>query len=700
MTESPMPPVAARRPVTAVHHGVTLTDDYAWLRQSNWQEMMRDPSLLDPDIRAYLEAENAHTATILKPTEALQEALYAEMRARIKEDDSSPPTPDGPFAYYTSFITGGQYARLCRIPRDGGPETIILDGNREGEDKAYWSLGAAAHSPDHALLAFATDDKGSEIYTLRIREMATGQELPDVIEGTRGGLVWAADSRTLFYVRIDEQQRPRWIMRHMLGADPASDVVVYEEPDAGFFTGVGKSQSGDWIIISSHDHQTSDARLIDAHDPTSAPRLVAPRTPGHEYSVEHATGPDRLIINTNSAGAIDFRICEAPIPATGTEGRIDDWREIEPHREGRLIIDVDVLKGHLIRLERENSLPRIVIRRLGDGLEHSIGFAEEAYALGLSTGYEFDTTAVRFTYQSMTTPAETYDYDVETRARVLRKRQEVPSGHEPSDYITRRILAPARDGAEVPVTLLYRKSTTLDGTAPLMLYGYGSYGIAMPASFSTGRLSLVDRGFIYAIAHIRGGMDKGYGWYTAGKREHKLNTFHDFIDSGRHLAKMGFTREGRIVANGGSAGGMLMGAVANMAPDLFLGILADVPFVDVLNTMLDKDLPLTPPEWPEWGNPLESAEDFARIRSYSPYDNVGTKAYPAMLVHAGLTDPRVTYWEPAKWVAKLREVKTDRNELLLKTNMGAGHGGASGRFEALRESARRYAFALMIAGKA
>jgi oligopeptidase B len=452
------------------------------------------------------------------------------------------------------------------------------------------------------------------------------------------------------------------------------------------------------VVIDIHDHQTSESWLIDADAPASAPRLVAARTFGHEYSVNHAViaGVDQLLITTNSGDAEDFRICQVPASNPGQA----NWREFLAHKPGRLLIDVTAFKDHLIRLEREDGLPRIVVHRFADGQEHSIAFDEEAYSLGVSDGYEFDTTNIRFTYSSMTTPSEVYDYDVETRTRTLRKRQQIPSGHNASDYVTRRVFAPAKDGELVPVTLLYRKSTPLDGSAPLFLYGYGSYGIAMPASFSTTRLSLVDRGFIFAIAHIRGGKDKGYGWYTKGKHTTKMNTFTDFIRAGEYLVERGFTKRGRIVANGGSAGGMLMGAVANMAPDLFLGIIADVPFVDVLNTMLDASLPLTPPEWPEWGNPLESADDFRLIQSYSPYDNVRAQAYPAIFAFAGLTDPRVTYWEPAKWVAKLRELKTDDNLLVLKTNMTAGHGGASGRFEALKEVAVDYAFALKVAGLA
>ncbi|MGE3627086.1 MAG: S9 family peptidase, partial [Hyphomicrobiales bacterium] len=413
-----------------------------------------------------------------------------------------------------------------------------------------------------------------------------------------------------------------------------------------------------------------------------------------EYSVDHHGG--RLVILTNKDGAEDFKIVSAPVDAPSP----DNWTEIEPHKPGRLILDMVCYADYLVRLERENGLPRIVIRNWSDGEEHSVAFDEEAYALGLSHGYEFDTQQIRFTYSSMTTPAQVYDYDIPSRKRVLRKTQEVPSGHDPDDYVTRRVLAPAHDGETVPVSLLYRKSTPLDGSAPLLLYGYGSYGMAIPASFSTNCLSLVDRGFVYAIAHIRGGKDKGYRWYRQGRGVFKTNTFRDFISCGEYLAREKFTARGNIVAHGGSAGGMLMGAVANMAPGLFRGIIAEVPFVDVLTTMLDDTLPLTPPEWPEWGNPIESAEAYRTIAAYSPYDNVKAQAYPHILALAGLTDPRVTYWEPAKWVARLRALRTDGNLTLLKTNMDAGHAGASGRFDRLKEVALSYAFALMVTGRA
>ncbi len=691
--ELPSPPSAERHPLVSRHHGVELTDDYAWLRAANWQDVMRDPQLLDAKIRSYLDAENAYAEVQLSNTKPLQERLFAEMKGRLKQDDSTVPAPHGPFEYYSTFVKGGQYPRLCRRKKGGGDDEVLLDGNVEAKGKTYWDIGATAHSPDHKLLAYATDDKGSELYTIRFRDLATGTDLDDVIPDTRGEIVWAAGSRTLLYIRLDANHRPLFVHRHTIGTPVASDALVYEEKDTGYYVSVGKTQSSRYLLIDAHDHQTSEVYLIDAERPADPPRLIAARQHGHEYQVEHEG--DRLIITTNSRGAEDFRICEVPVDNPS----IENWRELVPHRPGRLIIETIVYKRHMTRLEREDSLPRIVVTRLSDGQEHTISFAEEAYALGLFSGHEFDTDAVRFTYSSMTTPAETYDYNMETRERALRKRQEIPSGHNAEDYVTRRLFAPAPDGETVPVSLLFRKDTPLDGTAPVFLYGYGAYGISIPASFSTQRLSLVDRGFIFAVAHIRGGKDKGYRWYNEGKLEKKINTFTDFIASAEHLVAKGYTQRGRIVANGGSAGGMLMGVVANMAPELFLGIIADVPFVDVLNTMLDKDLPLTPPEWPEWGNPIESRREFQIIHSYSPYENVARKAYPHIFAYGGLTDPRVTYWEPAKWVARLRERNTGNNLLLLKTNMDAGHGGASGRFERLKEIAVDYAFALLIADK-
>ncbi len=683
-------PVAEQRPATDTHHGITRTDNYAWLRADNWQEVMRDPSALPNDIRAYLEAENAFTEETLKNTTALQEKIFEELKARIKQDDSSVPSPHGPWAYYSSYVRGGEYPRICREPRTGGKEQILLDGNAMGKDLPYFSLAGAAHSHDHRLIAYGVDTKGSEYYTLRIRNLETGEDLSDIIEDTGGGATWARDNTTLFYSKLDDNHRPHAIFRHKLGTSQTDDVLVYEEKDPGFFAGVGATQSEDYILIDTHSHETSEVWLIDARNPSDAPRLVAARADEHEYDVDHVG--DKLIIRTNKDDAEDFKLCEAPVDTPG----IENWTDIEPHRAGRMILGMTAFANHIVRLEREGGLPRIVVHRISDAEEHSIAFEEEAYSLGLGGGYEFDTTQIRFTYSSMTTPSQVYDYDMETRKRTLRKTQEVPSGHDPEKYVTRRLMAPTHDGEQVPISLIHARDTPIDGSAPLLLYGYGSYGMSMPASFSTNRLSLVDRGFIYAIAHIRGGTEKGQRWYKAGKRDKKMNTFNDFITAGEHLIAEKYSSHGNIIGHGGSAGGLLMGAVANMAPDMFRGIIAEVPFVDTLTTILDDTLPLTPPEWPEWGNPIESAEAYKTIAAYSPYDNVTTKNYPHILALAGLTDPRVTYWEPAKWIAKLRATNTSDNMLLLKTNMDAGHGGASGRFERLREVALAYVFALMV----
>ncbi|MEO1205948.1 MAG: S9 family peptidase [Pseudomonadota bacterium] len=694
LTTRTTPPLAEPRPHQATYHGKQLNDPYHWLRADNWQEVMRAPDTLPADIRDYLEAENSFTASVLGDTQNLQDQLFEEMKARIKQDDSTVPTPDGPFEYFYRYVPGEQYPQLCRQPRNSDDMSVILDGNKEAEGLTYWSMGGTSHSPDHKWLAYSTDTNGSETYTIKARDLETGTDRDDEIGQAQGTVVWANDNAHFYYVRLDENHRPLSVYRHKLGTPSADDVLIYQEADTAFYVGLSKTQSSRFVMVEIHDHQTSEVHLLDADAPeTTELTCVAPRQEGHEYDVEH--NGDRLIIRTNSDSSEDFRIVEAPITAPSPE----NWSEVLAHQPGRLILSHLVLAHHMIRLERFEGLPRIVITNLKDTGEHAISFDEEAYGLGMSDGYEYDTTNLRFTYSSMTTPAEVYDYDVETRQRTLRKRQEVPSGHDPKDYITRRIQAPTPDGETVPISLLYAKGTPIDGSAPLLLYGYGAYGISIPSSFSTGRLSLVGRGFIYAIAHIRGGKDKGYRWYKDGKLANKTNTFTDFIAAGEHLADQNYTTRGAIVAHGGSAGGMLMGAVANMAPDLFKGIIANVPFVDVLNTMLDKDLPLTPPEWLEWGNPIATAEEFERIQSYSPYDCVTAQAYPHIFALAGLTDPRVTYWEPAKWIARLRTMNTSDNMILLKTNMGAGHGGASGRFDALKEVAMEYAFALKIAGK-
>ena len=690
-------PGAPRRPTTRTLHGVTVHDDYAWLRADNWRDVMRDPALLPADIRTYLEAENSYSAHYFAAYGELKERLITEMRGRIKEDDANVPSPDGAFAYYSRHRTGGQHPLICRKALPDGAEEILLDGDREADGKAYFRLAPARHSRDHARLAYAADEAGSELFTLRVRDLATGADLPFSIADTTGDLLWGGDAETVYYIRRDEEHRPSMVFRHRIGTPPESDELIYQEPDKGFFVSLGETQSGTFGLIACGDHETSEVHLLDLADPSATPRLVAARTVGLRYDVEHHPdlgGADTLILLTNADGAEDFKLVTAPTAAPQKE----NWRDLVPHRAGRMILSHTAYRHFLVRLEREDGLPRITLRALASGEEHAIAFAEEAYGLGLNGGYEFDPKSLRFTYSSMTTPAEEWDYDMAARTRVLLKRQEVPSGHDPAAYVTRRLFATAADGEQVPISLLYRADTPLDGSAPCLLYGYGAYGMSMPASFSTTRLSLVDRGFVYAIAHVRGGTEKGWHWYTDGKLAKKTNTFTDFIAAAEHLVQARLTRPEKIVAQGGSAGGMLMGAIANMRPDLFAGIVAEVPFVDVLATMLDDTLPLTPPEWPEWGNPITDPDAFRTILGYSPVDNVTAQAYPALFALAGLTDPRVTYWEPAKWIARLRAANTGTAPILLKTNMEAGHGGAAGRFDRLEEVALVYIFALKTAG--
>ncbi|MDE1173819.1 MAG: S9 family peptidase [Parvibaculaceae bacterium] len=687
-------PLVERRPHSQSHHGIILEDGYGWLRDDNWREVMRDPAALKPDIRAVLEAENAYSDAAFAPLADFRETLFQEMKGRIKEDDSSVPSKDGAWRYFSRYLPGAEHPQFCRLDAKD-VETLLFDGDSEAQGHAYFDIGSIEHTPDHRLIGWSADTNGSEFYTIRVRDIASGGDLPDIVSGVNPGLVWDAQGASFFYVSLDEEHRPLKVLRHVLGTPVESDELIFEETDKGFFLGIGLTQSRDFIVISTHDHATSESWVIPAGNPTAAPRLIAARRTGVEYDLEHDAPRDRFIIRTNADGAEDFKLVTAPVATSGPE----HWRDLVAHREGTLLLNHATLRDHLIRMEREGGLPRIVITRLGDGAEHAVAFPEEAYDLGFSSGYEYETGTIRFTYTSMATPAEVWDYDLESRERTLRKRQEVPSGHNPADYVTRRIFATAADGEQVPISILHHKDTPLDGSAPCLLYGYGAYGISIPASFSVTRLSLSDRGFIYAIAHIRGGKERGYRWYRTGKLLQKKNSFTDFIAAGEHLSAERYTSRGQIVAHGGSAGGMLMGAVANMAPDLFLGIIADVPFVDVLTTMLDDTLPLTPPEWPEWGNPLESREAYDYIASYSPYDNVAAKAYPHIFALAGLTDPRVTYWEPAKWVAKLRALRTDERLTLLNTNMDAGHGGASGRFGQLKETAMIYAFALDLAGR-
>lgn len=658
---------------------------------------MRDPQQLDPAIRAYLQAENGYCEHALADNTALQEALFAEMKGRIKEDDSTVPDLDGPYAYYARYRKDGQHPLLCREPRSGGAEQLLLDGDALARGKPFFRLGTVGHSPDHRLLVWTSDEPGSEFYTARVRVIESRADLADKVPDVSGSVVWTQDAAAFYYVRLDQGHRPAGAFRHRLGTPASADVRVFAEADSGLFISVGRHASGRFGDISAHDHETSEVWLLDLGAPVAEPTLVAARETGVQYEVEHHpafNGGPALVIRTNADGAEDFKIAWTPL---ATPGRAY-WRDLVPHCSGVYVLSFMVLRDWLIRLEREDGLPRIVVRRLETGEEHVIAFAEEAYSLGIDGGYEFATNLLRFTYSSMTTPSQIWDYDLATRARTLRKRQEVPSGHDASNYVTRRLFAPTADGETIPISLLHRRDHAPGGTAPCLLYGYGAYGISIPAAFDTNRLALVDRGFVYAIAHVRGGSEKGWRWYREGKLAKKMNTFSDFIAVSEYLVKQGWAARGKLVGHGGSAGGTLIGAVANMRPDLYAGLIAEVPFVDVLNTMLDKTLPLTPPEWPEWGDPIRDSAAFRTILTYSPYENVRAQDYPAILALAGLTDPRVLYWEPAKWIARLRRLRTDRNLIAFHTNMDAGHAGASGRFERLKEVAIAYAFAIKIAG--
>ncbi|MFP4335044.1 MAG: S9 family peptidase [Wenzhouxiangella sp.] len=690
-------PSIEARPIQIEQLGRTRIDAYGWLRDDNWQQVMRDPSVLEADIRAVLEAENTYYGEVMAPLAGLEERIFQEMRGRIREDDSSVPTRDREWFYYSRFREGGQYPIFARRPADAdgeisGEEIILFDGDTEAEPHDYFRLGAFEHSPDQRLVAWAVDTQGSEYYAIHIRDLASGEDIATLTEQGYGSLVWANDSRTIYWVWRDDSARPKRVYRQAI--DAAHAELVYEETDDAFFINVDRSDGDTWIMVETSGHTTSEIRLYDADDPSAEALLVAERREGVEYALTE-TGRAMFIL-TNLDDATDFQIMQAPV----SDPRRPNWQPFIAHRPGVYVTGLMGFEHWLVRSERENALPRIVVRNVDNGEEYAIDFDQEAYSLGMSGGYEFATDQMRFSYQSPSIPAQTWDFDMATRQRTLRKEQDIPSGHDPDRYTVRRILVEARDGEAVPVTLLYRNDTAIDGSAPLLLYGYGAYGISIPASFSISNLSLVDRGMIYAIAHVRGGTDKGYGWYLDGKLDRKINTFNDYVDVARALIEAGHTGQGRIIAFGGSAGGLLVGAAMNQAPELFAGVIGAVPFVDVLNTISDATLPLTPPEWNEWGNPITDEAAYDAILSYSPYDQVDARDYPHLLATAGLTDPRVTYWEPAKWVARVRELRADNGLTLLRTNMGAGHGGASGRFDSLRERAQDYSFALLVSGLA
>ena len=669
-------PIAERRTHTSTHHGITLDDPYAWLKDAGY------PQVTDPRVLAHLAAENAHFEEWMAPHRPLVNALFTEMRARIKEDDASVPVRNGDWFYWWAFETGGQYRRWFRRPVAGGDAALILDEPALAEGREYFRLGGLAISPDGARLAYAIDDNGSERFALRVRDLATGEDGPLISTETMGSPVWAADSASLAYVEVNAEWRPWRVRLHRFGGE---DAVIYAEEDASFFVGIDRTQDRQWLTVVAADHVTSEVRLVPTADLMAVPRPVSARQTGRMYDVD--SGQGQLFVRANDRH-VNFRVCAAEWEHPG------EWRELIAGSDDVYIRGLSAFRDWLVLSERVDGLDQVRVRLPG-GAEHRIVLPEASYTVGLGENPQYAPDALRLHYQSMVTPPTVFDYDVSLRTLTSRKVQQIPSGYDPALYETLRLNLSARDGTSIPISLVRRRDAA---PGRLHLYGYGAYGLAIPPGFSTSRLSLIDRGVAYAIAHIRGGDDLGYRWYLDGKLEKRANTYSDFVDVARGLAAAGYAREGDISASGGSAGGNLMGVVLNSDSGLWRAVVAHVPFVDMLNTMLDASLPLTPIEWPEWGDPITDEGAFRRILSFSPYENVSCQAYPPLLVTAGLNDPRVTYWEPAKWVARLRAMRTNDAPLLLKTNMGAGHGGKSGRFESLRETAEEYAFILAAFG--
>ncbi|MGP8272031.1 MAG: S9 family peptidase [Terracidiphilus sp.] len=711
--QSPAPaPVARKRRTETLMHGVVLTDDYAWLRDKQ-----------DPEVTAYLEAENAHAEAWMAPLAALREDLYKEMLSHIKQTDVSVPFRDGDWWYCTRTEEGQQYAISCRkaatdriTPSDchpergrGGdrvegpafsflddtPEQVILDGNQLAQGLAFFAIGATDITDDGRWLAYTTDTTGFRQYTLHIKDLGTGETLPGEVQRV-GSVVWAADNCTLFYTVEDEEQKRQYqLWRHQRGTPHSGDVLVYQDDDERFNLGAGRTRDGQFIVLESASHITTESQVLPAADPKAAFTLIAPRQDDHEYSIDHRNG--LWFIRANDRGR-NFRLVTAPVSTPDRE----HWTELIPHRDSIMLEDVDLFANFFVACEREDGLPRLRIHRFtGDGPEATpageISFPEPAYSAHPHINRIFDTPTFRYSYQSLVTPSSVYEYDVASDSSTLLKQIEIPGGFDRTHYASERIHATAPDGVKIPISIVYRKGKRQPGSNPLYVYGYGSYGYSLPLSFSGNRLSLLDRGVVMAYAHIRGGGDLGEPWHDAGKMLLKRNTFTDFIAAVEHLTTSGYGDSNRVAIEGGSAGGLLMGAVTNMRPDLFRAVLSHVPFVDVMNTMLDATLPLTVPEYEEWGNPNEETY-FKTMLSYSPYDNLKAASYPAMLVKTSLHDSQVMYWEPAKYVAKLRTLKTDSNPLLLLTNMQAGHGGASGRYDYLKEIAFDYAFLLRILG--
>ena len=669
-------------------HNEELIDNYSWIKQKNWKDVILDPNKLNTPVKKYLDEENLFKEEQLKDIKDIEKKLFEELKSKIKNEDNSVPKKDGDYYYAYKYNKNSEYPIYYRKNIKNDFEEIILDCEKKSKTHSYFNVAAISHSHNHKYLAYNIDTNGSEYFSIFIENIETKEILSPEIKNTTGDIIWSLDNNYIFYVGLDQNHRPTKVFKHKIGSDSEKDLLIYEEKDPSFFCSINLSKTKKYLFIRTADHETSEYLFINLKLNQTTPILFKKRIKKIEYDLEHHE--KFFVISTNIDNAKNFKIM------ISHEESYQKWEEFITYERINLILDFIILKDWLVRLERTEGSENIIILNLNNKNQHKISFDEEAYNLSLDHGYEYETDTFRYSYSSPTTPKSIFDYDCKSKKQELKKTQEVPSGHNKNDYICKKIFATAHDNEKIPITILYKKGIKLDSSNHLLLYGYGSYGISIPSNFSTNRLSLVDRGIIYAIAHIRGGKEKGYEWYENGKLLNKKNTFLDFISCAEKLCEDKYTSPKKIIAQGGSAGGLLMGYIANERPDLFLGIIAQVPFVDICNTMLDEDLPLTVTEIPEWGDIKNDKKSFLYVKSYSPYDNVKKQNYPHMLVTGGISDPRVTYWEMTKWVAKLRENKTDDNLLLLHMNMTAGHSGASGRFDYLKEIAMEYGFVLKI----
>ncbi len=671
-------------------HNEDLPDNYAWIKQKNWQEVLKNPTKLNDEVANYLTEENAFVKEQLKEKEQLETEVFQELKGRIKDKDSSVPLKDGAYYYFSEYEEGSEYPSFKRTNSTNAVETIF-NAQKKSEGEKFFNLASVCHSHDHRFIAYNIDKNGSENYFLSVENLENKKILTKEIPQTTGEIIWDTDNKSIYYIGLDDNHRPNKIFKHLVGQDYQNDELIFEERDPAFFCSVSISQSKHYLLIRTGDHQTSEYYIKNLQQKNNSLQLFSSRIEKEEYEIDHSEGYFYILTNTDSCKNFKIMRC------LETSYSRNNWSDFIAYQNDNLILDFIILKSWIVYLQRHEGLNQIIIHNVNTEQSHSIKFEEEAYDLSLFGQYEFDTDWIRFSFSSPITPKSIFDYNCSTKEKSLKKIQEIPSGFNSDLYSCKRFLCPGHDGAQIPLTVFHKKDLLLDGTNPLLLYGYGSYGITIPDSFSTNRFSLLDRGFVYAIAHVRGGREKGQEWYDDGKLLKKKNTFLDFISCAEFLCEKKYTAPKKIIAQGGSAGGLLMGYIANERPDLFLGIIAQVPFVDICNTMLDEDLPLTVTEIPEWGDLKNNKEAFNYIRSYSPYDNVKKQDYPHMLITGGVTDPRVTYWEMTKWAAKIRDYKTDNNLLLLKMNMDAGHSGASGRYDYLKEVALDYIFCLTIA---